>query len=117
MARPAAPRLPFADLERLVAARLGVKQSGGHHGWTDADMACVFRLSVDALQQVRSRATLGLDAADRLAIAAGYHPAEVWPQWWELVEQVDGERTERAEADRLRRRERERNRVRVRSAA
>lgn len=27
---------------------------------------------------------ISIQVADRLAIQAGYHPAEIWPQWYDL---------------------------------
>jgi lambda repressor-like predicted transcriptional regulator len=80
--RPQEARVPFDRLERLVAVRLGVPATpGGWHGWTNDDMAEVFRISVTSLKQIRHRGALSLDQADRLATAAGWHPAEVWPEW------------------------------------
>jgi lambda repressor-like predicted transcriptional regulator len=32
-----------------------------------------------------------LDSADRVAIAAGCHPAEVWPDWYILTTLLDGQ--------------------------
>lgn len=110
--RPVGPRLPFADLERLVAVRLGVRAEQGapQAGWTDSDLAAVLGVSDWSLRQYRRR-DLSLDVADRLAIAAGWHPAEVWPDWWALVEAVDADRTERTEEARLRRQAQRRRRT------
>jgi hypothetical protein len=80
-------------------------------------MGVIFGLSDEGVQQLRRRGGLSLDQADRYAIRAGWHPAEVWPQWWELVEQADAERTERAEAKRRRKNQRDRARYAARTAA
>lgn len=102
--RPPGPRLPFAALERLMAVRLGVRAEygGAQAGWRDDDLAAALGVSLVALRKHRIR-DLSLDVADQLAIRAGWHPAEVWPDWWELTAAVDAERTERTEAERKRR--------------
>lgn len=102
--RPAGPRLPFAELERLMAVRLGVRAGcgGAQAGWTDTDLAAALGVSARSVHQYRRR-DLSLDVADQLAIRAGWHPAEVWPDWWELTAAADAERTERTEAERKRR--------------
>jgi hypothetical protein len=44
------------------------------------------RLKVDRQQIFRAKkAGLSLNQADRWAVAAGYHPALIWPEWAEAV--------------------------------
>lgn len=52
----------------------------------DSVAAAARRLDVDRtrLYQWR-RAGLTVARADVLAIAAGFHPGEVWPEWWQLA--------------------------------
>ena len=78
---------PFAlaDLLELVISTMGPKCApGGWHGWTNDDLAARLNMTTSALKKMRyTRPMLTVLMADRLAIAAGYHPAEVWPHWWE----------------------------------
>ena len=30
--------------------------------------------------------TITQNGADRCAIALGYHPGEIWPEWWDLAD-------------------------------
>ena len=42
-------------------------------------------LGVDRVQVSRWRRTgIGLATADRLAIAIGLHPVDLWPEWYDL---------------------------------
>jgi lambda repressor-like predicted transcriptional regulator len=34
------------------------------------------------LERVRSRHRLRSDAADRISVALGHHPSELWPEWF-----------------------------------
>lgn len=75
-ARGVATRLPFAPLERLARARanespfLWLARAAGR----------------DSSQIYRWRANgIGLQHADELAVHVfGCHPADIWPEWWEL---------------------------------
>lgn len=59
---------PFEPLQRLIAAPTAQ---------VAADLLGVPRRR---LYRLRDQG-LTVDQADRMAIAAGYHPAEVWPTW------------------------------------
>jgi plasmid maintenance system antidote protein VapI len=50
---------------------------------TTSDLAA--RIGVDrrTLQRLVSRRRLRSDAADRIAIAFGRHPFEIWPEWFD----------------------------------
>lgn len=76
-------RLPFASLEQLVQA--------------DSTVGLALRLRVHRRQLYRwRRYGVTIDQADTLAITAGYHPAEVWPQWWETAERGAASRAGRS---------------------
>jgi hypothetical protein len=70
--KPGDPILPFAPLEELadcenasaLARRLGEPRTTIHR-WR--------------------RCGVRLFTADRLAIHLGYHPSEVWPEWWAVL--------------------------------
>jgi hypothetical protein len=43
-------------------------------------------LGMDRAQVARRRSDgLPIESADRIAIAVGKHPAEVWPEWYHLL--------------------------------
>jgi hypothetical protein len=49
-------------------------------------------LGLDRAQVARWRnGGLPIDSADRVAVAAGCHPAEVWPEWYDLTAPLGGE--------------------------
>lgn len=75
-------RLPLAPLERLVATWyiMAGQLRAGNAAQTIADAAGVCRRTVDRWRHK------GLDeaTADRIAVALGYHPCEVWGDaWWD----------------------------------
>ena len=62
---------PLEDLERLLPGRCGPERAA--------------LLGIQYRQLCRLRHTgLTADQADDLAVAAGYHPSEVWPEWWRM---------------------------------
>jgi lambda repressor-like predicted transcriptional regulator len=40
----------------------------------------------DTLHRLFTRDRLRWDAADRIAVALGYHPCQLWPEWFEFPE-------------------------------
>ncbi len=40
----------------------------------------------DALHRLFTRDRLRCDAADRIAVALGYHPCQLWPEWFDFPE-------------------------------
>ena len=40
----------------------------------------------DTLHRLFTRDRLRWDAADRIAVALGYHPCQLWPEWFDLPE-------------------------------
>ncbi len=48
---------------------------------TVTELAHQLRLDRRTVQRVCARETLSLATADRVAIACGRHPCEIWPEW------------------------------------
>lgn len=40
----------------------------------------------DTLHRLFTRDRLRWDAADRLAVSLGFHPCQLWPEWFDLPE-------------------------------
>ena len=60
----------------------------------DADLvtlADVLRLDRSTLHRLMGRDRLRYDAADRIAIALGRHPYELWPEWFTNSSEQEGE--------------------------
>lgn len=60
----------------------------------DADLvalADVLRLNRSTLHRLMGRDRLRYDAADRIAIALGRHPYELWPEWFTHSLEQEGE--------------------------
>ncbi len=49
------------------------------------EVAATIGLPKRTLQRVMSSRWLRWDVADRVAIALGHHPCEVWPEWFDLA--------------------------------
>ena len=64
-----ARRFSFEDLARLVDES------------SAAELAERLRISARTVHRYRHRGLTVLQA-DRLAVAAGFHPAEIWPDWY-----------------------------------
>ena len=64
------------DATRFPIARLEARLGDAHA----ADVAAVLRVSARTVFRYRKHG-LNDRQADRAAIAAGYHPAEIWPEW------------------------------------
>jgi lambda repressor-like predicted transcriptional regulator len=47
----------------------------------------VERAPVDrrTLERLRKKDRIRLDTADRIAVALGRHPSEIWPDWFEVA--------------------------------
>lgn len=60
----------------------------------DADLvalADVLRLDRSTLHRLMGRDRLRYDAADRIAVALGRHPYELWPEWFTDSLEQEGE--------------------------
>lgn len=72
---PAEPALRLA--ERLFRPLPGTTEAGNRL------LARVLGID-DRTVVYWKRHGLGPEAADRLAIALGRHPGDIWPEWWDL---------------------------------
>ena len=52
------------------------------------ELALSIGLPKRTLHRVLSSSRLRWDIADRVAIALGYHPCEVWPSWFDLTHAI-----------------------------
>ncbi|HEX8001572.1 MAG TPA: hypothetical protein VF519_02640 [Mycobacteriales bacterium] len=54
------------------------------------DSVCAIAVNVgvdrDTLHRLFTRDRLRWDAADRIAVALGYHPCQLWADWFDLPE-------------------------------
>lgn len=78
----------WAPLEAEVVRRLGgpgARNQGSKSpdGWRDEDIAAALGCNLATLRRRRLRKRMTWPAADRYAVAAGLHPASVWPEWFE----------------------------------
>ena len=62
-------RFPIAELESCLG------------GTSAREMAGLLKVSSRTVVRYRRRG-LSVVQADRAAVAVGFHPAEVWPNWW-----------------------------------
>ena len=62
-------RFPIAELESCLRAT------------SAREMAGLLKVSSRTVVRYRRRG-LSVVQADRAAVAVGFHPAEVWPNWW-----------------------------------
>ena len=51
------------------------------------DLADILRLPRRTLVRLLSQPRLRWDTADRVAVALGYHPSEIWPTWNPKIEE------------------------------
>jgi len=56
-----------------------------HSSWRSqsiSDLADELRIDRRTLQRILAKAAVRGDTADRVAIALGRHPCELWPEWF-----------------------------------
>ena len=73
-------------LEAEVIRTLGGHAAHAHgasDGWSDHDIATTLGCTVAAVRKRRERRVMTDVTADRYAVAAGLHPASVWPEWFD----------------------------------
>jgi hypothetical protein len=86
MARTPKPRVSDRLLEDKITAGWGPRfRSVSAGGWKYEDVAAVLGVSLDAVKKIAERGSLSVEQADRFAALAGFHPAEIWSEWWSLV--------------------------------
>ena len=78
--KPRIPRLPAAPLLALVprapdAPGMGYASLGGVHSLLSDRLQ-------RAIYRARASGALTYSMADELAVALGYHPVEIWPEWF-----------------------------------
>jgi len=74
--RPCPPNtFSTAPIQRLLQHR------AAEHNLSLLELADVLRVPHRTLVRVLSRPQLRWDTADRLAVALGHHPGELWPTW------------------------------------
>ena len=78
---------PTGPVEAFLRARLGptvVMPDGDSSGYTIARAAACLGIEANSYARVVKRGTITEPAADRWATRLGLHPADLWPQWWDL---------------------------------
>lgn len=76
-ARPSPRALPAQPLHALI-------NHERRAGASIRDLSERWAVNRRTLQRYLTRSWLRRDAADRIAVAAGRHPSEIWPDWfWE----------------------------------
>jgi lambda repressor-like predicted transcriptional regulator len=63
-------------------ARRALRQLAADPDNTIVDIAVAAGIDRCTLQRLFTRARLRYDAADNIAVALGYHPCELWPEWF-----------------------------------
>lgn len=54
---------------------------------TVSELALILRLPRRTLHRVLASTNLRWDTADRVAIALGHHPYELWPTWYDDIKE------------------------------
>lgn len=75
-----ARRFPTEPVRQLLAQRI---TCGDLHL---ADLAATTRLPLRTLRRLVALHDLDWIVADRCAVALGYHPCQLWPEWFAVVE-------------------------------
>lgn len=65
------------------AAQLAVRALQHERGMGVGEIARYLQMDRRTIQRLFGKRRLRSDAADRLAIALGRHPCELWPNWFE----------------------------------
>jgi lambda repressor-like predicted transcriptional regulator len=58
-----------------------LQQRAAEHELSVVELADILGIPRRTLLRVMTRTELRWDTADRIAIALGYHPIELWPSW------------------------------------
>ena len=80
MAESARPRRGgWWDAAPLV---IELRRCARRRGQTITDLAEELRIDRRTLQRVLAKRSVRSDTADRISIALGRHPGELWPEWF-----------------------------------
>lgn len=67
-------------------ARRALRRLAAHRDNTIVDIAVAAGIDRCTLQRLFTRDRLRYDAADNIAVALGYHPCQLWPEWFPPIE-------------------------------
>ncbi|MDQ1747478.1 MAG: Winged helix-turn-helix DNA-binding [Frankiaceae bacterium] len=67
-------------------ARRALRRLAAERDNTIVDIAMAAGIDRCTLQRLFTRDRLRYDAADNIAVALGYHPCQLWPEWFPLTE-------------------------------
>lgn len=92
MTAPNQPRLPFLPLARAIARDKDLKppivdgsDNRGDH-LSKAQIAAALQVTKrSAFRYFTGDGTITMTQADNFAAQCGYHPAEIWPEWFDLA--------------------------------
>jgi hypothetical protein len=88
--RTATRRYPTGPVEAFLRARLGPfgliggEGSTESYGYTAARAATMLNVHTETYRRAVTRGTLDETTADRWATRLGLHPADLWPEWWQV---------------------------------
>ena len=63
-------------------ARRALRRLAADRNSTVIDIAAAAGIDRCTLQRIYTRDRLRYDAADNIAVALGYHPCQLWPDWF-----------------------------------
>lgn len=85
----AAPRLPVEPLFAALGAKGAIAEDRAGKQGVPSPVSHVARhvgVRPRTVHRWVADGGLPVDVADRVAVAAGFHPGEVWAEWWALPE-------------------------------
>lgn len=71
-----AARFPAAPVQALI------EQRSLQRGLALPELAIILRIPLRTLHRILQAQLLGWMVADRCAVALGYHPCQLWPDWF-----------------------------------
>lgn len=80
-----ASRFPAAPVQALLEHRLR------HGSVALPELALVLGIPLRTLHRILQAQLLGWMVADRCAVALGYHPCQLWPDWFPDQSAADGD--------------------------
>ena len=78
----------MADYFDAEPARALLTARAGQVGLSLCELALTIGLPKRTLHRVLASSRLRWDIADRVAIALGHHPCELWPTWFDLTHEA-----------------------------